>query len=158
MFWICSACNQRKRKWCKSAAIDLEKFVKSHQVNLFLAGFSHLESLCVVVLSQALDASRVNDSERRHTRWSISSWFFCTYVVRKTVHWTVVSLLEPVVPEVPRQYHQIVTYQLTLSQPGGTNYSQHISTAPPPPRIFRPTYGPVLWSRTTLSTRWNIDR
>ena len=37
----------------------------------------------------------------------------------------------------------ILTYQLTLSQPGGTNYSQHITTAPPP-RIFRPTYGPVL--------------
>ena len=26
--------------------IDLEKLLKSHQVNLFLAGFSHLESLC----------------------------------------------------------------------------------------------------------------
>ena len=55
-----------------------KKFVKWHQVNLFLVGFSHLESLCVAVLSQALDASRVNDSDRRHTRWSISSWFFCT--------------------------------------------------------------------------------
>ena len=35
------------------------------------------------------------------------------------------------VTEVPRQYHHILTYQLTLSQPGGTNYSQHITTAPP---------------------------
>ena len=46
MFWTCSACNHWKRKWCKSAAIDLEKFVKSHQVNLFLAGFGHLKPLC----------------------------------------------------------------------------------------------------------------
>ena len=30
----------------KMIQMDLEKFVNSHQVNLFLAGFSHLESLC----------------------------------------------------------------------------------------------------------------
>ena len=41
-----SICNYRKRKSCKSAEIDFEKLVKSHQVNLFLARFSHLESLC----------------------------------------------------------------------------------------------------------------
>ena len=39
-FWIC------KRKWCKFGEINLEKFVKSQWVNLFLASFSHLESLC----------------------------------------------------------------------------------------------------------------
>ena len=45
-FQIYSACNHRKRKWCKSVEIDLQKFVKSHQVNLFLAGFGHLKPLC----------------------------------------------------------------------------------------------------------------
>ena len=41
-----SICNYRKRKLCKSTEIDFEKFVKSHQVNLFWVRFSHLESLC----------------------------------------------------------------------------------------------------------------
>ena len=46
-FQICSSCKHRKRKWCKSAEINLQKFVKSHQVNLFLAGFSNLEPPCI---------------------------------------------------------------------------------------------------------------
>ena len=44
-FLIC-ACNHRKRKLRKSVEIDLQKFVKSHQVNLFLAVFGHLKPLC----------------------------------------------------------------------------------------------------------------
>ena len=31
-----------------SLKLALEKFVKSHEVNLFLAGFSHLDSLCAL--------------------------------------------------------------------------------------------------------------
>ena len=41
--------NDWKRKLCESAEpveTSLENFVKSHQVNLFLAGFSHSEPLC----------------------------------------------------------------------------------------------------------------
>ena len=45
-FWIWSACNDRKRKLFESAESCLKIFVKSHQVNLFLACFSHLEPLC----------------------------------------------------------------------------------------------------------------
>ena len=41
-----SICNHRKRKLCKSAESRLKKFVKSQQVNLFLAGLSHLKPLC----------------------------------------------------------------------------------------------------------------
>ena len=48
-FRICSACNERKRKLCKFAETWTEKLVKSHWVNLFSAGFSHLEPLCVCV-------------------------------------------------------------------------------------------------------------
>ena len=40
------ACNERKRKLCESSETWLEKFVRSHQVNLFSVGFSHLEPMC----------------------------------------------------------------------------------------------------------------
>ena len=45
---------------CKSAEIDLKKFVKSLQVNLFLAGFSHLKPLCssAVIMNRSRDRSR----------------------------------------------------------------------------------------------------
>jgi hypothetical protein len=33
--------NDRKRKYCRLAEIFLEKSIKSHQVKLFSAGFSH---------------------------------------------------------------------------------------------------------------------
>ena len=45
-FWISSPGNDRKRKLYESAETCKEKFVKSHQGNLFLVGFSHLEPLC----------------------------------------------------------------------------------------------------------------
>ena len=45
-FWIWSARYDRKRKLCESAETSLEKFVKSLQENLFLAGFSHMKPLC----------------------------------------------------------------------------------------------------------------
>ena len=38
-FWISSVCYDRKRKLCESAETCLEKHVKLHRVNLFLAGF-----------------------------------------------------------------------------------------------------------------------
>ena len=38
--------NDRKRKSSDFAETCLEKFVKSRQVNLFLAGFSHIEPQC----------------------------------------------------------------------------------------------------------------
>ena len=55
-FQIYSACNHRKRKLYKSADINLEKFVKSHQGNLFLAGLSHLKPLCTTSWSSSLSA------------------------------------------------------------------------------------------------------
>ena len=42
-------CKDRKQKLWESAETCLEKFVKSHQVNLFLVGFSDLEPLCAAV-------------------------------------------------------------------------------------------------------------
>ena len=36
----------RKRKWCKSANNCFDKLVKSHQVNWFLAYFTHLKPQC----------------------------------------------------------------------------------------------------------------
>ena len=39
-------CNDRKRKLFEYAGICMEKLVKSLWMNLFLAGFSHLEPLC----------------------------------------------------------------------------------------------------------------
>ena len=39
----CEVHKNRKRKWCKSAENCFEKLVKSHQVNLFLAYFTHLK-------------------------------------------------------------------------------------------------------------------
>jgi hypothetical protein len=38
-----------KRKLWESAETCLEKFVKSHQMNLFLVDFSNLEPLCAAV-------------------------------------------------------------------------------------------------------------
>ena len=43
-FLKCSACNHWKRKLCKSVEIGFGKILD--QVNLFLAGFSHLKPLC----------------------------------------------------------------------------------------------------------------
>ena len=43
---IWSNWKERKRKLCESIETCKEKFVKSHQVNLFLAGFSLLEPQC----------------------------------------------------------------------------------------------------------------
>ena len=45
-FCIWSEWNDRKRKLCQSAETCLEKFMKSLQVNLFLADFIHLGPLC----------------------------------------------------------------------------------------------------------------
>ena len=39
---------------------------------------------------------------------------------------------------------QTFTYKVTLSHPGGTDYVNHITAGPP--RIFRPSYDPVLLS------------
>jgi hypothetical protein len=46
-FLKCIACIHRKRKLCKSAEIDFGKIRQIKQVNLFLAGFSHLKPLCI---------------------------------------------------------------------------------------------------------------
>ena len=46
------------------------------------------------------------------------------------------------VPGVP-WHPQILADQLTLSQPGGADYAHHIMYYWHP-RIFRPSYGPVL--------------
>ena len=45
----CEVHKNRKRKWCKSAENCFEKLVKSHQVNLFLAYFTHLKPQCAAV-------------------------------------------------------------------------------------------------------------
>ena len=47
-FWMWSACNREKRKSTEFSKTSLEKFVKSNRVNLFLAGFSHLDPLCAL--------------------------------------------------------------------------------------------------------------
>ena len=42
-----SASSDRKRKFCELLKTCMEKLVKSHQRNLFLAGFCYLEPLCI---------------------------------------------------------------------------------------------------------------
>ena len=44
-----SACNDRKRKSSEFAETCLEKFVKTDQVFLFLAGFRYLKPLCALL-------------------------------------------------------------------------------------------------------------
>ena len=60
-FSIWSACNDRKRKLCKST--ETKKFVKSYQVNLFLAGFSYFETTVrwLHLEAKKLDPSRSHD-------------------------------------------------------------------------------------------------
>ena len=43
----CQEHKNRKRKLCNSAENCFEKLVKSHQVNLFLAYFTHLKPQCI---------------------------------------------------------------------------------------------------------------
>ena len=38
---------------------------------------------------------------------------------------------------------QILADQLTLFQPGGADYAHHITTRPPTPWFFRPSYSPA---------------
>ena len=45
--FVCEVRKNQKRKYCKSAENCLEKIVTSHQVNLFLTHFTHLEPLWV---------------------------------------------------------------------------------------------------------------
>ena len=46
-------------KLCKSAEIDLEKIVKSHQVKLIFDGFLVISNLCVAVLGSAVEDGRL---------------------------------------------------------------------------------------------------
>ena len=90
---------------------------------------------------------KVSDSDRKQkqflqtackniapSKWLMDCFFFL-------VHYRLMcfSLSEQGVP----WYPQILTGQLTPSQPWGTDHAHHITTAPTPCN-FRPSYGPVF--------------
>ena len=71
-FWNSAHAITGSGKYANLLKLILEKFVKSQQVNLFLAGFSHLKPLCMGL--------------KRKSRWACPSTFFdCSFW--RTTHW-----------------------------------------------------------------------
>ena len=69
-FWIWCARNDWKRKLFEYAETCMKKFVKSHQVRIFLAGFSHLKPLC--------DDETKHNKKQKGEKPKKKKWASCT--------------------------------------------------------------------------------
>ena len=88
-FWIWSARNDRKWKLFEDAETCMKKTVKSHQVNLFLACFSHLKPMWLTGLQTHGAVCKLSFSISNNIWWQLSvcSGLFTSPLAAQSGHW-----------------------------------------------------------------------
>ena len=102
-----------------------------------------LKQLCLLfdIANYASDWKKIKDFQKKKKAPHCPDFNICLLLSRRSRYYGP-GLSEAGMPGVSCPTPQILTDQVTLTQPGGTDYANNITTAPP--QIFRPSYDPVM--------------